>query len=489
MLSVQAIYQAPCKHLFFRESIWTRYLGLDASLLTLALCFGGALSILLLCIECTISLERKSRKSPVLLFLRTIFAIPTGILYLDAAFVQHLSGHRHGESAIATIGLYGLFKVWEICIAPLIDGASLPNWVIKPTTAREAVVGNGVAHQIPQECEKDSSTGPQDTKTREKVRLGYGVDLLSTLRGVSWLGDRHFDFLTRQVISEQSFASSRLQFVRERLRHVLFVCLCYDACDSITKSQRWMKAESLVQALPDGTTVIMSPQAPLYAQQITSRPLYQQAVFVLITAITTQLSLETFYTLLALLCVGVLNVSPKAFPHFFGNPISLQTDSVRSFWGARWHHIFRRVYDRAVDPWLYVMGISKRSTVGIVFKVTAVFTISGLVHCVIQARTLVYHFPPEITPPLLDQNTLWFFMSQPVALFFEHLVVRLLTRRLPSPLAYLTKRIWTWGWLFWSARWWTETWVKMGMWQPEEQVVFFSPIRGLWKGEWIVEVR
>ncbi|KIM22646.1 hypothetical protein M408DRAFT_332835 [Serendipita vermifera MAFF 305830] len=234
---------------------------------------------------------------------------------------------------------------------------------------------------------------------------------------------------------------------------------------------------------------MLSPHSPAFAHQVTTRPFYEQAVFVLIVAVTTQLSLETFYTLLAVICVGVFNVSPKAFPHFFSSPLSFHTDSVRSFWGARWHHVFRRIFDRATDPWLHLMGIPKRSTLRAILKIAMVFIISALFHCVIQAKTLVHYYPPGFTPRLLDYDTIRFFMSQPFALLFEHFVIRPLARRLPAPLAYLVRRVWTWGWLFWSARWWADTWVKMGMWQPEEQVVFFSPIRGLWKGDWFVQMQ
>jgi Membrane bound O-acyl transferase family len=486
MVSPQDIYEDPIGYLFFRESIWTRYLGLEASPITLALCFICALSLMVICIECTLSMEAGSAHHHILLGVRTLSAIPTGALFLDAVFAPHVTQNRHIESAIATIGLYGLFKTWEICIAPLLDGVRLPKW-IKASPRPDA--GSNGARQISAESNGDNKVGSKHDRTYKKVKVGYSVDLLSTLRGVSWLADRHFDFLTSQVVSEQANSSSRLSFIRERLLHFLLVCLCYDVCDSITKLQSWMKAEDLLQAVPDGRVTKTSPLASAFAHQITTRPLYHQMVFVLIVAVTTQLSLESFYTLFAVLCVGVFGVSPKAFPHFFGSPISLQTDTVRSFWGARWHHIFRRVYDRAIDPWLYVLGISKRSTIGIVLKVTAVFTVSGIVHSLIQARALVYHFPPGMTAQLVDEGSLWFFMSQPLALFFEHLVIRPVTRRLPGPLAYVIRRVWTWSWLFWSGRWWADTWVKMGMWQPDEQVVFFSPIRGIWKGEWIVKTQ
>jgi hypothetical protein len=483
MVSVQDILQNPLDNLFFRDSIWTRTFGLETSPITLVLCFICALALLVLCIECSLSIEDRSPQKTSFLVIRALLAIPTSSLFVDAIFAPHITDNRHCQAAVATNGLYGLFKVWEICISPLLDGAQLPKYIQSPPLRR---VSNG-SPLTTSARNGHAGTEPQKGIPHKLIRLYYSVDLLSTLRGVSWLNDRHFDFLTTEVVSEQTNAYSRGEFIRERLLHFLLVCLCYDVCDSITKSQIWMKADDLRQVLPDGVVVFTSPLAPDYAHQITNRPLLHQMVFVLIVAVTTQLSIETFYTLFGLFCVGVFHISPKAFPHFFSSPLSLRTDSVRSFWGARWHHIFRRVYDRAIDPWIYVLGISRRSTIGVVLKVTAVFAISGLVHSLIQARTLVYHFPPGVPAPLIDQDALWFFMSQPFALLFEHLVIRPVTNHLPPPLTFLTRRVWTWGWLFWSGRWWADTWVKMGMWQPEEQVVFLSPIRGIWQGEWIVQ--
>ena len=485
MFPAGSIDEEPSKHLFFQDSIWMILLGIEPSSITLALSFICGLAILVMCLECTLLIEGNGRYHYIPLITRTALALPAGVLYLDAVFAKHFTGHHHFESGFATIGLYGLFKVWEVCIAPLLDGSPSPVWLRDAPPYHET---NGGPTNNTRSSEKVVVAEGSFIEV-DKPRLGYSLDLITTLRGVSWLGDRHFDFLPALVISERKVAMPKLSFIRDRIAHFLLVCLCYDVCDTITKSQRWVKVEDLVHSLPDGTITMTSIHDPAYAHQITTRPFYQQTVFVLIVAVTTQLSLETFYTLLAIICVGLFNVSPKAFPHFFSSPISIHTDSVRSFWGARWHLIFRRVFDRAIDPWIQVFGIPKHSALRVILKVLAVFTISGFVHCVIQARTLVYYFPPGFTPQLFDTGTLWFFLSQPAALFIEHFVVRPITRLLPPPLAYLVRRVWTWSWLFWSGRWWADTWVKMGMWQPNEKVVFFSPIRGLWKGDWTVNTQ
>ncbi|KAG8811152.1 hypothetical protein FRB91_003641 [Serendipita sp. 411] len=247
-----------------------------------------------------------------------------------------------------------------------------------------------------------------------------------------------------------------------------------------------MNARQLVQH-QGSSIVLISPHDPIYAHQVTTRPIYEQLVYAAVTATVTQFSLELFYTALAIVCVGIFNIDPAAFPHFFCEPLSIKTDSVHSIWGQRWHHIFRRVTTRALDPWLHILRIPKKSTVGTACKVLAAFTLSGLIHCVVQARVQSLHFPPEIPLVIFDVDTLWFFLSQPFAIAFEHLFVMPLAHRLPPPIGFVVKRLWTWGWLLWSGRWWTDVWIKMGMFLVEERTIPFSVVRGIQRGEWIVQ--
>ncbi|KIM19339.1 hypothetical protein M408DRAFT_246302, partial [Serendipita vermifera MAFF 305830] len=321
MLSLGSFYEEPSKYIFYDNSVWTLLFGLETSPITLALCYVVALVILAMCIGCTVMIEKKTGSHLNLLFLRTGLGILAGVLYLDVVFAKHLAGHRHFESGSTTIGLYGLLKTWELCLAPLLDGAPLPKWLRSVPNSR--AVQNGTSKTEHRPLKKDIR--PEHPKTA----LGYSLDLITNLRGVSWLGDRHFDFLPNSVVAEQASTPAKPAFIRDRLVHFLLVCACYDVCDTITKSQRWLKVENLVQSLPDDSFTMSSPHSPAFAHQVTTRPFYEQAIFVLIVAVTTQLSLETFYTLLAVICVGVFNVSPKAFPHFFSSPLSFHTDSVR----------------------------------------------------------------------------------------------------------------------------------------------------------------
>lgn len=91
------------------------------------------------------------------------------------------------------------------------------------------------------------------------------------------------------------------------------------------------------------------------------------------------------------------------------------------------------------------------------------------------------------TPLFLDLEIWMFFLSQAPVVVLE----RFMFRRFPQlkrsrALHYtLARRAWTWGWLFWSGRWWCDVWTRCGMWGVDERVVGISLIRGIWKGTWV----
>ncbi|PVF95407.1 hypothetical protein CPB86DRAFT_764084 [Serendipita vermifera] len=458
----------------FEYSIWTYILGLDPTLSTLGLSLGCGIGILVICAYINASLRIQYRRD--LVCLRVLLAIPASIIFLDVIFAPHTIT-RSFASGAAPEGLFGLFQTWDICLSSLVDGNIGSVWV-RREQSKNPKVANGSSSEEKIK-DKDAIIIPRNRADRIK----YAVDLVSTFRGVSWFGDRRFDFLAPVIIRAQNTNRSRREFITSRLIHLAIIRLVHDACDTLNKSQVWMRPEELGM-LTDKGIVLHPPSYPPFAHQITRQPLSLQASFVLSMGITTQLGVETFYTSLGLICVGLFNTDPAAFPHFFDNPWSLTTNSVRSFWADRWHHIFRHGFDRAVDPWFTVLHVRRHTFLRRMLRTTSAFVLCGLIHCIIQARLQVYHFPPGLLPPILDADTIWFFASQPVAITVEQGVLLPLFDQLPPQMAYVLRRVWTWGWLFWSGRWWADVWVKMGMWQPEERVIFISIIRGLWRGEW-----
>lgn len=79
-----------------------------------------------------------------------------------------------------------------------------------------------------------------------------------------------------------------------------------------------------------------------------------------------------------------------------------------------------------------------------------------------------------------------FFLSQPVGMFLEAVVVRpVVLRAFKSPsVRRNVSRAWAWGWLVWTGRWWGDVWVKNGCWGPTEVHIPLSPIRGIIYGQW-----
>jgi hypothetical protein len=456
----------------FEDSIWTYMLGLSPTLFTLALSLGCGIGILMVCAYINATLRLQYRRE--LVCLRVMLAFPIYILLSDAIFAPH-TVTRHYASGAASVGLFGLIQTWDICLSSLLDGKISPLWLRREGTKDQRIPNSSKERYK----DKNAVIVPRTRKDRIK----YAMDLVSSFRGVSWFGDRRFDFLAPITIRAQNTTSSRREFIISRLIYLAVVRLVHDVCDTINKSQQWMRPEQLA-TLTDKGVVLHPPSYPPFAHQITGQPLPVQAIFVLTTAVTTQLPLETFYNSLGLICVGLFDADPAAFPHFFDDPFSLKTDSVRSFWGDRWHHIFHHGFDRMVSPWLTLFHIDRHTSLGRTFRTTGIFTLCALLHCIVQFRMQVYHFPPGLSPPVLDVDTIWFFASQPVAIMAERELMLPLIHRLPPPMAYILRRMWTWGWLFWTARWWADVWVKMGMWQPEERVIFISIIRGLWRGEW-----
>jgi hypothetical protein len=92
----------------------------------------------------------------------------------------------------------------------------------------------------------------------------------------------------------------------------------------------------------------------------------------------------------------------------------------------------------------------------------------------------------EIT--FLERETLLFFLLQPVGMLLEVTVVKPLSKGFlnnkPEYVVIFT-RIWTWVWLLWTGRYWSDVWIRHGLWAPSERVVGYSLVRGLLYGEWV----
>jgi hypothetical protein len=174
--------------------------------------------------------------------------------------------------------------------------------------------------------------------------------------------------------------------------------------------------------------------------------------------------------------------------------------SLQDFWSNRWHGIFYRSFDRMTLPIISLIPKSSPRGVHRVARAIAVFSFSALFHIFLIQRMLVAKpaahaedFEPasikeSLSPPLLDPCTLKFFLSQPLGLLLERVLVVPVTSALPDGFLRVTlRRLWAWGWLLWSGRFWADAWVRGGMWNEDEGYVGWSPVRGLLYGDpWVV---
>lgn len=135
----------------------------------------------------------------------------------------------------------------------------------------------------------------------------------------------------------------------------------------------------------------------------------------------------------------------------------------------------------ALLPTTY-LNISSR---GLKFiRALIIFFLSYTVHLI-----LVWAVPADKdypAPTFFNLQAAKFFLSQPLGLSIELLAVIPLTRGLPGPLKITLRRIFAWGWLLWSGRYWADVWFSRGQMGHRERYILYSPVRGLWKGQWVI---
>jgi len=227
------------------------------------------------------------------------------------------------------------------------------------------------------------------------------------------------------------------------------------------------------------------------------------------------------YTIISLIFTVTGLTRPAAWPPMFDQP--LMAESVADFWGNRWHYLFRQTFRSLASvvsppsPTPY----RKRLPFHRFVDITLAFIFSALLHLIVM-----YRVPPNPLHPhrgLWDMSNASFYLVQPVGIALESLLVlafapstdskgtdsketsspkegstiegtnhasenrqvprNLVKPRLPAKLR-IARRLFAWAWMLWTARWWADAWVKKGLWEPEVQGLFWSPVRGLLFGDW-----
>ena len=507
-------------------SLWTMICGIPTSQATCGLSLLASLAILSLAIyftpssEAPLSTNDSTGKPPItqkrydydrtpFTYIRNaILGTTSTIFFLDMVLARHSASMVHFEVGEATVGMYGIFRVWETCFAGIIDGIGLPYWESIP---RSGVGTEGAGQDGSSSRLKDGSTS-----SHRPDRVKYTLDLLTSVRGVSWITDCKFSILSSRTERDRSEPPIPLRiFLRQRFIHLLICLVLVDIFDTLNKSRHWTDAKDVVSAILAGSSKREVARLEIsYRHPVTSLPWYQQPPFVLSVCVLTQLALEVFYTPLAIFCVGLshlfpytrLGINSNAFLPLFHNPISLHTRTVAGFWSA-WHHIFKNSFQRLVDPLVYLFGIRNTPNhARRVLKFVLTFAFSAILHIILMHRAQRFSLRPYYdlgghdhafrnrivdaiwTPPWADRDIILFFTSQAFAILFERSFILPLVswsnRRIHPRSSVVLLRLWTYCWLFYSGRWWSDVWVRCGFWAPKERVVLISIVRGIWKGDW-----
>ncbi|EJD08488.1 uncharacterized protein FOMMEDRAFT_165054 [Fomitiporia mediterranea MF3/22] len=382
---------------------------------------------------------------------RLVLAPPAILLFWNFGF--NASYNAPGVQVavgMAVVGLYGIMRVIDTCIVPLID--PIPSvWIRKE---------EGVPMPIP---------------TSTKERLIYTFDLATSLRGTSWFSDRHWNWVPSPLVNASTTHLTRRAYLSTTLLSFVVQYLFMDVIDSINKSRTW----DITQRYP-----------------ITSLPFPEQMVFAICVCGSTILSISVMYTLVALVAVS-LGSSPVNWPPMFDRPF--HSGSLKEFWSRRWHAIFRRVFTRV--SLLLLLPIPKKwQSVRIFIRMLIIFVLSAGMHVMLMyrlEREPSSHTHASLVQIFTDPSILAFFLLQPVGLAVEALVVLPLVSSVPTArrekeekdrklnwIGMALMRVWSWGFMLWAGRFWSDAWVRRGFWEEREHVVGWSLVRGVLKGEW-----
>ncbi|KAF8306047.1 hypothetical protein DL93DRAFT_2089056 [Clavulina sp. PMI_390] len=346
---------------------------------------------------------------------------------------DHDVPNRIASSAITFGGSLLAFKAFDICIVSLFDREP-PHWV-----------KNGKLVPLP-----ETLVG----------RVAYAVDLFFSFRGSSWFGGYSWDWAPK-YIAAYSPPKSRISHISRGVLTFLAYYLALDACETFAQQEKW----DLSQAHP-----------------VLTLPLSKQLLFSLFIATNTFIVIQINYIFISVVCV-MMGSSPSSWPPMFNRPFT--SKSLQDFWSNRWHHYFKRAFERASIPAMVLVPQSWSPAVRRVTRAIIIFGFSTVYHLyLVQRNFSVRNW--ETKWQFVDSSTLLFFLLQPVGLLIERALLVPLSRSLPETSQTWVTRIWVWGWLLWTGRYWADVWVRSGMWNVGAGHVAWSPIRGVIFNQWFL---
>lgn len=373
--------------------------------------------------------------NPKMVYVRLFLAIPAIFLYWHHAFGPYPAPQVQVDIGMALMGMVGVMRVIE-CIACGIGPFKAPHWV---------------------EVGPEGKTLPLPTSICG--RLAYAVDYLTSMRGTSWFSGVYWDFAPRSIASYIESKPRRGWFLLNALGRLLRLYILHDCFDTLNKSRVW-------------DTSLAHPITSQF-----SLPL--QLLYALSTGVGTFISVQVQTTVFAIVCVA-LGSDPSSWPPVFNSPFRATT--LADLWTNRWHLFLRRNFNSMSNIITACLPKVDSLLARRFLRITITFALSALLHL------LILYGPPidEIHPhTFFDFSTVAFFMVQPLGLMIEALVIVPLAQHLPLYWRVVATRIWMWGFLLWTGRWWADVWVRRGSWERKEKEIGVSVVRGLLWGKWI----
>src|ERR1700722_5063452 len=359
--------------------------------------------------------------------------------FWDFGYGLYPTPTRGVEVGRATVTAYGMMRIIETTFVGLLD-KKLPYWI------------------------KDGKEVPLPSTLMD--RLAYSVDLATSLRGNSWFRGTSWDWAPKALVEySPTWSMSRTRFVVGGIASLVQQFLALDVIDTIIKSRTW-----------DTTN----------AYPITSLPIHEQLMFATCVCVQTFLAITFPYTFFS--CTFVLLGShPRSWPPMFDKPFT--ASSLGEFWARRWHAIFRRVFERLSSAILRILSVVQHTNSPLdrtrrTIRAIVVFSLSACVHILVMHRVDSTR-GEEDSQAFLDPSTVMFFLSQPLGLVVEGVVIiPLCDAFLPKGWKGFVTRAWAWAFLLFSGRFWADVWLHGGMWGNGEKSVGFSVVRGMKYGNW-----
>ncbi|CEL61565.1 hypothetical protein RSOLAG1IB_10128 [Rhizoctonia solani AG-1 IB] len=218
--------------------------------------------------------------------IRLLLGTLSASIFYYCTFHSYNAPTRGTDTAIATVGLYGIMRVIDICVVDLLVGVnSPPRWVV------------------------DGKVLPLPTTFYE--RLAHALDYLTTLQGTSIFKSTTWDWMPLSAKRRVLPASTpRTTFLRQAFISLFKNYLVYDALDAFNKHRLW----DCRQLHPITNGGLSIPE---------------QLVAAFSVCVTTSLSISISAHIVSIIAVAC-GAPVEAWPPMFNRPFSAV--SLEDFW-------------------------------------------------------------------------------------------------------------------------------------------------------------